>query len=418
MLLILIASSVDAKPLSIQVSAPSAILINAETGTILYEKNSHERRFPASITKIGTALYVLEKKGQQLNERAVASKHALHSVSDAIRFLPGSNHPPYQLIHDGTSFGLKVGERVALESLLYGLMLPSGNDAANVLAESVAGSIDRFCQEMDIFFKQHGILETHFVNPHGVHHPDHWTTAYDMAQMASLAMKHTVFREIVKSCKYLKPQTNLQDSQVFQQHNRLLKPGPFFYPKAIGIKTGYHSQAGFTLVGAATHEGRTLIAAILGCQESAHRYRDAMKLFDAAFSEKKVTRTLYARESDSFTYRIKGATDELKAVLKDDICLEYYPAEEPLFHAEIQWTIKSLPLAVGECVGCLRCVDEKGHLLIEKPIFAVNAISKTKWAHLGEFYRAHKPLCLAVFLGSQIVLLLIYFLKKHHKIVQ
>ena len=409
--------TLHAKPLSTQVSAPSAILINAETGAILYAKDVHKHNFPGSITKIATALYVLEKKGEQLDEIIQASKHALHSIPPYVQISNGSEHPPYRLTHDGTSMGLKPGEILPLTSLLYGLMLLSGNDAGNVLAESISGSIDRFCQDLNLFLSKQGILETHFVNPHGLHHDDHWTTAYDMAQIARLAMKHPTFREIVKASRYLKPQTNLQPAQYFMQRNRLLRQGSLhYYPKAIGIKTGYHSKAGFTLVGAATHEGRTLIAVVLKCQENNDRFRDVIKLFDAAFSEKKVTRTLYAREGDLFTHCIQGATDELKALLKDDVILEYYPAEEPQFHAEIKWTIKNLPLEAGQCVGHLRCIDEKGNILLEKPIFAANSISKTMWSKVSGFCIEYKPLCLALFLGAQVILLLLYYFKKHQKV--
>jgi len=409
--------SLFAKPLSVQVSAPYAILINAETGAVLYAKESHQRSFPASITKIATALYVLECKGAALHEMVQASKQALHTIPSYVLEANRSKHPPYRLTHDGTSMGLKPGEVVSLKSLLYGLMLCSGNDAGNVLAEIVSGGdIERFCSELNLFLKQNGILETQFSNPHGLHHDDHWTTAYDMAQITRLALKHEIFRDVVKSARYLKPESNLQPAQYFAQKNRLLKPGPHFYPKAIGVKSGYHSRAGFTLVAAATHEGRTLIAVVLKCQENTDRFKDAIKLFDAAFSEKKSQRTLYASESDVFTHRIKGASGDLKAILKDDAVLEYYPAEEPQFHAEIKWSVKTLPLAAGDFVGHLRCVDERGNLLLEKPIYAVNSLSKTSWSYVTDFCFAHKALCLALFLGSQVVLLLIYYFKKHQKV--
>lgn len=399
--------TLHAKPLSVQVSAPYAILINAETGAILYAKECHQRTFPASITKIATALYVLENIGDSLHEMIQATPQALHTIPSYVLEANRSKHPPHRLTHDGTSMGLKVGEIVSVKSLLYGLMLCSGNDAGNVLAETVSGGdIERFCSDLNLFLKEHGILETHFTNPHGLHHDDHWTTAYDMAQITRLALKHAVFREVVKTANYLKPQSNLQPAQNFPQKNRLLKPGPHFYPKAIGVKSGYHSRAGFTLVAAATHEGRTLIAVVLKCQENTDRFRDAIKLFDAAFSEKKIQRTLYARESDVFAHRIPGGSAELKAILKDDAVLEYYPAEEPQFRAEIQWSVKNLPLAAGDFVGHLRCVDEKGNTLLEKPIYAVNSVSKTSWSYVTDFCSAHKVLCLALFLGSQVVLLL------------
>ncbi len=408
--------TVFAKPLSVHVTAPSAILINAETGAVLYEKEPHLRCYPASITKIATALYVLEKRGQRLDEIVLASKHALGTVPSQAKLAPGSKHPPYRLEHGGTIIGLKAGETISLAALLHGLMLSSGNDAGNVLAEAVSGNVDRFCTEMNAFFSEHGIKETQFVNPHGLHHDRHWTTAHDMAAITRLALAHPTFREIVKTTRYFKTQTNMNPDQYFVQSNKLLKPGAHYYPKAIGVKTGYHSHAGFTFVGAATHEGRTLIAVVLKCQESADRFRDVIKLFEAAFAEKKIGRTLYAQESDVFMHKIKGATEPLKAVLKEDAVLEYFPSEEPKFRAEIEWRAKDLPRLAGECAGYLRCVDEKGNVLLEKPLFATNTISKTTWAHIISFCSTHKTICLALFLGSQVMLLLFYFLKKHQKV--
>ncbi len=412
----LLVLSLYAKPLSVQLSSPHAILINADTGAILYEKECHQKAYPASITKIATALYVLEKKGEKLDEIAQASKNAVHLVHSSILDADPARFQPYQLTHDGTSMGLKEGEVVSLYMLLHGLMMCSGNDAGNVLAERLCGDINQFCRELNVFLKEHGILETQFVNPHGLHQENHWTTAYDMAQITRLALKHAAFREIVKTARYLKPQTNLQPEGYFYQRNKLLKPGPYYYSKAIGVKIGYHSRAGFTLVGAATHEGRTLIAVVLKCQPDGSAFRDQIKLFDAAFAEKKVSRMLYAQKSDLFTHRIKGASSDLKAVLKDDVVLEYFPAEEPKYHAEIKWMVKDFPIAAGDFVGHLRLVDEKENILLEKPIYAMNSVSQTVWAVISDFCWKHKALCLALFLGSQVLLLLIYYFKKHQKI--
>lgn len=410
--------ALQAKHLSVQVSAPSAVLINADTGAVLYEKESHLRHLPASITKIATALYVLERKGDRLDEIVEASQHALATVHASVRLAPGSKHPPYRLEHDGTRAGIVVGENLTLASLLYGLMLSSGNDAANILAESVSGTVDGFCEELNQFLKENGIENTQFVNPHGLHHDQHWTTAHDMAQITRLALKHPMFRQVVKTTRYLLPQTNRQPPRYFVQHNRLLMQGACYYPKAIGVKTGYHSRAGFTMVGAATHEGRTLIAVVLKCRENMDRFRDVVKLFDAAFAEKKVVRTLYAKESDLFTHRIKGADGPLNAVLKEDAILEYYPAEEPNFRAEIAWLARDLPLEAGEQVGILRCIDDKGNILLEKSIFATHPLSRTVLSKAALFCKAHKSIMLGLFFGAQVILLLVYYFKKYQKLRQ
>ncbi|HEY5236646.1 MAG TPA: serine hydrolase, partial [Rhabdochlamydiaceae bacterium] len=239
-------SVVAAKPLKVEVSAPCAILMNADTGTVLYAKNVHEKQHPASITKIATALYVLEKRGKELDTLLEVSSHALKTAPARLRQALDSKHPSHTLEPEGTMMRVQPGERLSLYSFLHGLMLCSGNDAANVLAENTSGSIDKFIIELNQFLKSEGILETQFTNPHGLHHHEHWTTAYDMALMTKLALKHETFREIVRATKYDCPQSNKQPPRTISQHNKLVKPGPYFYPKAIGVKTGYVAKAGHT----------------------------------------------------------------------------------------------------------------------------------------------------------------------------
>ena len=405
-----------AKPLKVEVSAPSAILMNAETGAILYAKNIHEKQYPASITKIATALYVLERKGHQLDAPLEASEGALKTVHAHIRQAPDSKHASHTLEHDGTAMRVLPGEKLPLYSYLHGLLLCSGNDAANVLAEYTSGSIEQFIEELNRYLQSQGILETHFSNPHGLHHQEHWTTSYDMALMTRLALKHRTFREIVKSTHYECPPSNKQPERMFTQHNRLLKQGPYFYPRAIGVKTGYVAKAGHTFVGAATHEGRTLIAVLLNCAESQHRFRDSIKLFEAAFNQKLVTRVLFAKESDRFTTQLKGAQETLDAVLKEDLTLQYYPAEEPAFKAEIVWNRGKFPIQAEEAVGTLRLVAEDGKILNQLPVFAVHDVHQTWGSLLGDFCQNNKAFLLMVFLGGQVVLLLFYLVKKNQKV--
>lgn len=402
--------------MKVEVSAPSAILINADTGAILYAKNIHEKQHPASITKIATALYVLEKRGKELDHLLEVSTNALKTAPAHERQAFNSPHPSHTLEPEGTMMRVYPGERLSLYSFLHGLMLCSGNDAANVLAENTSGSIDQFVAELNQFLKSEGILETQFTNPHGLHHREHWTTAYDMALMTKLALKHDTFREIVRAAKYECPQSNKQPPRTISQHNRLVKPGPYYYPKAIGVKTGYVAKAGHTFVGAATHEGRTLIAVLLNCDESQHRFRDSIKLFETAFKEKPVSRTLFAKESDRFTLQIKGAKVPLEAVLKDDLRLTYFPAEEPAFRAEIAWNECRLPIKAHDRVGHLRLLAEGGQVLNELPVYAIHDVEQKWWSVVRDVCKKNKPVLLVLFLGGQVVLLLMYLLRKNQKV--
>src|SRR5580700_845367 len=247
-------------PLKVEVSAKGAILMNTETGKILWEKNAKEQFYPASTTKIITALYALEKKAAALDEFVLASYDAVAVVHPNIRRASLGGHPPYRLEFGGSHMGIKAGEILPLRALIYGLMLASGNDAANVIAEYVSRDIPTFIEELNRFVRGKGCLNTTLYAPHGLSHPKHRTTAYDLAIVAREALKNPFFREVVKTAQYSRPQTNKQGESILYQHNALVKPGRFYYQKAIGIKTGYTLGSGYTLVAAAEDERRKLIA--------------------------------------------------------------------------------------------------------------------------------------------------------------
>jgi serine-type D-Ala-D-Ala carboxypeptidase (penicillin-binding protein 5/6) len=362
---LLLITAIDAKPLQMDVRAKSAILMNAESGAILFEKHSHEHAYPASITKVATALYVLEEKKADPARMLTVSK-------ESIRMKPlkrdWSKLPAYWLESDGTKMGLMKGEEISIDSLLHGLMLISANDAANVLAEAMSGSIDAFVKDLNRYVQSLGCRDTHFCNPHGLHHPEHLTCAFDMALIAKKAMGNSKFREIVSSLSYVKPHTNLQPEEHLRQFNHLLRRGRFHYSKAIGIKTGYTSQAQNTLVAAAELDGRVLIAVLLGCEKREDRYIDAKNLFEAAFQEQKIHRA-FTLQNDSKT--VAGAKCPLHAILPKELAIDYFPSEEPDYpHIDTAWSIPPLPIAKGATVGEARIVDRQGHLLGSSPLLA------------------------------------------------
>src|SRR5205823_4074450 len=152
-------------------------------------------------------------------------------------------------------------------------------------------------------------------------------------------------------------------ASLFVQSNRLLRTGPLYYPRAIGVKTGYTSHAGHNLVAAAEKEGRTLIAVLMGGEESTKRFKEAVQLFEAAFSEKKISRTLFTQAYDPFSLKVKGADQPLTAHLAEDLKIAYYPSEEPLFKAFLLWDRLSLPIMQGQKVGEIRIKTVQGELL-------------------------------------------------------
>ncbi len=258
---------------SISIQSPSAILIHADSGIILYEKNSKERMFPASTTKIMTAILVIESE-HDLSELATVSENAVASIPD------GYSHA-----------NLKVDEQFTLEQLLDVLMLPSANDAANVLAEHISGSVAAFSNLMNEKAIEIGCLDTHFVNPSGIHSENHYSTAYDLSLIGRYAMQDETFRSIVSKTSCSLPATEKYpfEDRVFNNSNRLLYSDDiYYYPYAIGIKTGFTTPAGDCLVSATSYNDLSFIAVILGGDidndEISQRYSDTISLFRFAYN--------------------------------------------------------------------------------------------------------------------------------------
>jgi len=375
-------ASLQAKPLDLSVKARSAILINGETGAILFEKEAHTQWYPASTTKVATLLYILDREPFDFDKVVTAS-------AEALRIRPDKNDtdtPAYWDASDGTKMGLVRGEKVTLDMLLHGLILPSGNDAANVLAEAFAPTIPDFIQKMNQYLVSLGCKNTQFLNPHGYHHPEHFTTAYDLSLITKKALQIPKFRQIVSTLSYTKAKTNKQPETKMRLFNHLMTPGKFFYPKAIGVKTGYHSNGGCNLVAAAEHEGRTLIAVIFGCENREDRYRDATRLFETAFAEKKEKKRLFTQKH-LFVKELAGAKSPLKASLENELAVEFYPAEEPACKAFVYWETLEMPIRKGQKVGEVRIFNEAEHLLQKKDLLAQEEVQATLLFKVQKFFR-------------------------------
>lgn len=259
------------------VTAKSAILIDADTGEILYEKNANEKLYPASITKIMTALLAIEKSN--LDNVITMTDTAVFSIER------GSSH-----------IALDVNEEITLKQALYALLLVSANDAAAGIAESISGSIEDFGKLMTQKAKELGAKNTHFVNPHGLHDENHYTTAYDMALIARQAIKYNVFKDIISTTSYQIPPTNKQEETryLYNQHKMLknnVHKSTYFYDSTIGGKTGYTDQAHHTLVTYAKQGDLTLICVILDASSQDVMYTDTTNLFDFGFNQ--VTKTSF-----------------------------------------------------------------------------------------------------------------------------
>lgn len=392
-----------AEKLDLSVNAEAAILINAESGAILYEKNAHVLHYPASTTKIATAIYALQEASDHLDVMIAADQECIGTVTEEALRRSNYTMPAYLLIPDGSHIGIKRGEVLSLRDLLYGLMVASGDDAANVIAKYVGGTIPKFVQEMNAYAQKAGCRSTTFYNPHGLHHPKQLTTAYDMAILTREALKNPIFREIVATVRYTRPKTNKQEASTLIQTNHLLRNGPYSYPKAIGVKTGYYSLAGHNLVAAAKDGDRTLIAVLLK-GERKETFRDAKKLFEAAFSQPKVQRTLLRKGPQKFVMELPGAQKPIKSYTKEDTALQYYPAEEPEIKCLLVWDQNvQLPVAKDQLLGELVLKFGDGQTFQSVPLYAVEDVTASLAFRLSSFGWFKLLGILAVFLFLGIV---------------
>lgn len=356
--------------LKVELSARSAILMNAETGAVLFEKDAYQAAYPASTTKLATALFVLDGKGIDLRQDICVA-------SEALRMKPSDTNydVPYWLETNGTMMGLRKGEVLPLDALLHGMLMISGNDAANAIAHFLSGSVTSFMTEMNQYLLQLGCKRTNYLNPHGLHHPEHKTTAYDLALMMQKGLTIPKFRELISKTSYLRPKSNKSSKAEITTFNQLLKPGKHYYEKAIGGKTGYHSHSMATLVAAAHHQGRTLIGVVLGCSK-ASRYSDMKQLFEAAFREEMMERILI-EEAKVFSHEIENGEAPLYANLEKPLAISYFPSEEPECRAFIHWDAAALPIKKGQKVGEVRVIDQKSRLLVKAPLVAKEELKGT-----------------------------------------
>lgn len=253
-------------PEGIETASQSAIVMEASTGTILYQKNIDEAHFPASITKIMTALVAL--KHGNMSDTVVFSKEAVYNT-------------------EGSSIARDVGEEMTLEQCMYGMLLESANECAYAIAEHVAGDVDSFVAMMNEEAASLGCTNTHFSNPHGLPDDTHYTSAHDMALIAKEAWNNETFRIITGTRRYEIPPTNKHSEITYlQNHNEMINPyktSKYLYEYCVGGKTGYTIVAQNTLVTYATKDGMTLICVVMFV-ESPAQWTDSIDLFDYCFS--------------------------------------------------------------------------------------------------------------------------------------
>jgi len=244
------------------ITASSAVVMDAETGLILYEKNPTDKHYPASITKILTTLLAIENR----------------PLTDQVTFSKDSRSKT-----EGSLVGIDWGEEVSLEDCLYGIMLMSGNECAYAVAEHVGGTYDHFVEMMNEKAQQLGCVNSHFNNPHGLFDENHYTCAYDMALISREAIRNSEFAKITGANRHMIPPTNKQKEERYLYNKHSFINRKLSYEGCIGGKTGYTAKARHTLATFAKRGDMTLICIIMDENDAKVQYTETKELLDYGF---------------------------------------------------------------------------------------------------------------------------------------
>ncbi|MGN0711460.1 MAG: D-alanyl-D-alanine carboxypeptidase family protein [Anaerovoracaceae bacterium] len=286
----------------LEIAAKSAVLMDAGSGTLLFSQNGDEKLPPASVTKIMTMLLAMEA----VDSGRVSLTDEV-AVSDRAASMGGSQ------------MYMEPGEKHTLEELMKGISMVSANDAAVAVAEYLAGSVEIFVENMNAKAKELGMVNTNFVNTNGLPVPNHYTSAHDIAIMGSELIKHEKTHDWLTKWQDT-INVGLEGKQKefgLTNTNKLIKQ----YSGANGIKTGFTQEAGYCLAGSAEREGMTLVAVVLGCQDSKTRFAETMKLLDYGFANYDTVAVAEKGESNGLMRVEKGMPEYVDAVAGKDISI-------------------------------------------------------------------------------------------------
>ncbi|MDE5412050.1 D-alanyl-D-alanine carboxypeptidase family protein [Alkalihalobacterium chitinilyticum] len=353
--------------------ASSAILIERDTGEILFEKNSDKELPPASMTKIMTMLLIMEAidKGKIKYDDKVRTSERAASMG-------------------GSQIFLEPGEEMTVTDMLKAIAVASGNDASVAMAEHIAGSEEEFVRMMNEKAKELGLQNTNFNNSNGLPSPEHYTTAKDLAMMSKELLKYediTNFTGIYED--YLRQNTDKQFWLV--NTNKLVK----FYPGVDGLKTGYTSEAKYCLTATAEKNGMRVISVIMGAPSPKERNRQVTEMLDYAFSQY-MTHKLYDRDHELAQVKVsKGAINKVGAVTAEPVSLLTKKGETVEDMTEKVTIVEDLkaPIKKGDKLGTL-IIENQGQVVSETDLVAVENVSSASWWQLfkrtlGKFGQVH-----------------------------
>ena len=355
---LLLCPSVKAEDLKLAEKAKSAILIEASTGKILFEKNADEKLHPASMTKMMSMLLIIEAI-----EDGVISWDQIVTVSENASSMGGS-----QIL-------LETGEKMSVRDLFKGVAIASGNDAVVALAETVAGNVSNFVSMMNKRASQLGLTHTHFKNPHGLDDADHYSSSRDMSLIARELVKHEKVLEYTKVYEdYLREDT---DRKIWLVNtNRLVR----FYDGVDGLKTGFTTTAGYCLTATAKKENMRLISVVMGANTSEERTSDTTSLLNYGFNTYQ-NHTILTAKDILGKKRIENSPEEEAqiALTKDYHQLIKQTAKIPNYSFVVEVEKLVAPLKVGDIVGKAKVIDENGVVVDTLDVTVNKDYPKSSW---------------------------------------
>ena len=399
-----------------------AVLLDANHGEVLYDMKANERAYPASTTKVMTALLVMEA----IQTGRLTSGTVITVNETAIQDIPGSY----------VVSGFKGGEEITVEELLYCLLLPSSCDASNILAEAVDGTVEDFVAHMNRRAGELGCEGTHFTNTYVRHNEEHYSTAYDLALIMRAALEHDLFRTIIKTASHTVPATNMAKERYFFNTNGLISNlylEGYVYDKCIGGKTGNTDEAGRCLVAAAEDGDELLISVVLGsgpmevpgeAKLKQGQLRESRRLLEYGFSNfhrvtitrgeepvEKVKVTM-SRQADEVNVKPQGSITRTlpKTMDMDDI-----ETRITLFSKEVE-----APVEEGQVMGTMT-LSYEGEVYGTLDLVAVTSVERSELLHkkqqFFEFFQSTgvKLILAAVFLTAAVILLRLLVFRKRRR---
>ena len=383
----------------------TAILLDRNTGDVLFEKDADKRMYPASTTKIMTALLVLEAIDR--NELNLESSYRI--TADMLEGLPA----------DGSSMSLKVGEAITVQYLLDGLLVASGNDAAQALAIIVCGDIETFVQRMNDKAAELGLENTHYVNPHGLHDEDHYTTARDLATVTQQAMEYPTFREIVAMPQVVIPESEGNVRRALISTNGListLRYSDYYYQYATGVKTGRTTEAGNCLVSSATNGNMNVLGVVMNGAEVNDSHTDSLNMLKYALDNFKTITPISKGEmlSEVKVKQGAGAGNDHVTLSTSDNVVVTVENDVDASQLEIEYDLPEniyAPVEMGQVVGTVN-IKLDGETIGSGELVADKSIERHKLGFLmsaGEYIWSFWFVrVLVVLIGLAIVVFVIY----------